>query len=78
VARHRHAWTERHRRRRLKQSGWTAKVVFVTILYGREFVQESLALGDVSFVVKDFVVADLPPGFAASSPDTFVSPTVVR
>ena len=46
---------------RLKESGSTAKVVFVTNLHDREFVQESLALGDVGFVVKDRLVADLLP-----------------
>jgi DNA-binding NarL/FixJ family response regulator len=46
---------------RLKASGSTAKVVFVTNLHDREFVQESLALGEVGFVVKDRLVADLLP-----------------
>ena len=54
---------------RLKESGSTAKVVFVTNLHDREFVQESLALGEVGFVVKDRLVADLLPGrFAVSWP----------
>jgi DNA-binding NarL/FixJ family response regulator len=46
---------------RLKESGSTAKIVFVTILHDREFVQQSLALGEVGFVVKDRLVADLLP-----------------
>ena len=46
---------------RVKESGSTAKVVFVTNLHDREFVQESLALGEVGFVVKDRLVADLLP-----------------
>ena len=37
-------------------------MVFVTNLHDREFVQESLALGDVGFVVKDRLVADLAAG----------------
>jgi DNA-binding NarL/FixJ family response regulator len=46
---------------RLKATGSTAKVVFVTMLHDREFVQESSALGAVGFVVKDRLVADLMP-----------------
>ena len=46
---------------RLRDSGSTAKVVFVTNLHDREFVQESLALGEIGFVVKDRLVADLLP-----------------
>jgi DNA-binding NarL/FixJ family response regulator len=46
---------------RLKEQGSQAKVVFVTNMRDREFVQESLALGDVGFVAKDRLVADLLP-----------------
>ena len=46
---------------RLKASGSTAKVVFVTMHHDREFVQESAALGVVGFVVKDRLVSDLVP-----------------
>ena len=64
---------------RLKQSGSTAKVVFVTNLHDREFVQESLALGDVGFVVKDSLVADLLPAIrSVLAGHSFVSPTVTR
>ena len=64
---------------RLKESGSTAKVVFVTNLSNREFVQESLALGDVGFVVKDRLVADLLPAIrTVLAGQSFVSPFVAR
>jgi DNA-binding NarL/FixJ family response regulator len=62
---------------RLREHGSTAKVVFVTNMRDREFVQESLALGAVGFVVKDRLVADLLPAIRrvlAGQP--FVSPTL--
>ena len=62
---------------RLKESGSTAKVVFVTNLHDREFVQESLALGNVGFVAKDRLVADLLPAIrTVLAGKTFVSPSV--
>jgi DNA-binding NarL/FixJ family response regulator len=64
---------------RLRESGSTAKIVFVTNLRDREFVQESLALGDVGFVVKDRLVADLLPAIRqVLSGQSFVSPSVAR
>jgi DNA-binding NarL/FixJ family response regulator len=64
---------------RLRERGSRAKVVFVTNMREREFVQESLALGEVGFVVKDRLVADLLPAIrCVLSGDTFVSPTVSR
>ena len=64
---------------RLKEGGSTAKVVFVTNLHDREFVDESLALGDVGFVVKDRLVADLLPAIRkVLAGHAFVSPTIVR
>ena len=45
----------------LMERGSTAKVVFVTNLHDREFAEESLALGNVGFVLKDRLVADLLP-----------------
>ena len=63
----------------LKDRGSTAKVVFVTSMRGREFVQESLALGDVGFVVKDRLVADLFPAIRqVLAGETFVSPSLAR
>jgi DNA-binding NarL/FixJ family response regulator len=63
----------------LKQRGSTAKVVFVTNLHEREFVQESLALGDVGFVAKDRLVADLLPAIrTVLGGHSFVSPSVGR
>ena len=64
---------------RLREHGSNAKVVFVTNLRDREFLQESLALGDIGFVVKDRLVADLLPAIRlVLSGETFVSPTVTR
>jgi len=64
---------------RLKEQGSQAKVVFVTNMRDREFVQESLALGDVGFVAKDRLVADLLPAIRrVLAGHTFVSPTVQR
>ena len=43
----------------------------------REFVQESLALGDVGYVVKDRLVADLLPAIhQVLSGHSFISPTL--
>ena len=62
---------------RLRARGSTAKIVFVTNLREREFVEESLALGDVGFVVKDRLVADLLPAIRrVLAGETFVSPSV--
>lgn len=64
---------------RLKEHGSTAKVVFVTNMRDREFVQESLALGDVGFVAKDRLVADLLPAIRqVLAGQAFVSPSVSR
>ena len=61
----------------LKKRGSTAKVVFVTMHHDAEYVQESLALGTVGFVVKDRLVADLLPAVReVLSGHTFVSPSV--
>ena len=52
---------------------------FVTNMRDREFVQESLALGEVGFVSKDRLVADLLPAIRrVLAGQTFVSPTVQR
>jgi DNA-binding NarL/FixJ family response regulator len=62
---------------RLKERGSTAKIVFVTNMRDREFVQESLAFGQVGFVVKDRLVADLPLAVRrVLAGDTFVSPSI--
>jgi DNA-binding NarL/FixJ family response regulator len=64
---------------RLKSVGSTAKVVFVTNLDTREFVEESLALGEVGFVVKDRLVADLLVAIrTVLAGQSFVSPSIVR
>ena len=60
---------------RLKSRGSTAKVVFVTNMRDREFVDQSIALGHVGFVVKDRLVADLLPAIRqVFAGETFVSP----
>ena len=62
---------------RLKERGSTAKVVFVTNMRDREFVRESLALGDVGFVVKDRLVADLFPAIRqVLGGRAFISPSL--
>jgi DNA-binding NarL/FixJ family response regulator len=62
---------------RVKASGSPAKVVFVTNLHDREFVRESLALGDIGFVVKDRLIAYLLPAIhSVLAGEAFVSPTV--
>jgi DNA-binding NarL/FixJ family response regulator len=64
---------------RLKEHGSKAKVVFVTNMRDREFVKESLALGDVGFVDKDRLVADLLPAIRqVLAGQAFVSPSVSR
>ena len=64
---------------RLKAHGSKAKIVFVTNMRDREFVEESLALGDVGFVDKDRLVADLLPAVRqVLSGQAFVSPSVSR
>lgn len=64
---------------RVKESGSSAKVVFVTNLKNREFVEESLALGEIGFVDKDRLVADLLPAIRnVLAGQSFVSPSVAR
>jgi DNA-binding NarL/FixJ family response regulator len=64
---------------RLKEHGSKAKVVFVTNMRDREFVQKSLTLGAVGFVVKDRLVADLLPAVhQVLSGRAFVSPSAPR
>lgn len=64
---------------RLKEHGSKAKIVFVTNMRDREFVEESLALGDVGFVVKDRLVADLLPAVRqVLAGQAFVSPSISR
>jgi DNA-binding NarL/FixJ family response regulator len=60
----------------LKRRGSTAKVVFVTNMRDREFIQESLTLGQVGFVIKDRLVADLLPAVRdVLAGKSFVSPS---
>jgi DNA-binding NarL/FixJ family response regulator len=64
---------------RVKASGSPVKVVFVTNLHEREFVDGALALGDIGFVVKDRLVADLLPAIrTVLNGQAFVSPSVDR
>jgi len=60
-------------------AGSTARIVFVTNMRDREFVDGSLALGDVGFVVKDRLIADLLPAARhVLSGQAFVSPSISR
>lgn len=62
---------------RLKKGGSTAKIVFVTNMRDRQFVNESLALGEIGFVLKDRLVADLLPATRrVLAGEAFVSPSV--
>jgi DNA-binding NarL/FixJ family response regulator len=64
---------------RLKARGSSARIVFVTNLREREFVEEALALGGVAFVVKDRLVADLLPAIRrVMAGETVVSPSIGR
>ena len=64
---------------RIKANGAPVKVVFVTNLHDREFVDGALALGDIGFVVKDRLVADLLPAIrTVLAGQSFVSPSVTR
>jgi DNA-binding NarL/FixJ family response regulator len=64
---------------RLKERGSQVKIVFVTNLRDPEFVQESMALGEVGFVVKDRLVADLLPAVRrVLAGEAFVSPSISR
>jgi DNA-binding NarL/FixJ family response regulator len=44
---------------RLQERGFTGKIVFVTNMRDREFVERSLDLGAIGFVAKDRLVSDL-------------------
>ena len=60
--------------RQLKDAGSTAKVVFVTNPHDREFVEHSLTLGAIGYVVKDRLFADLLPAIhQVSAGESFVS-----
>jgi DNA-binding NarL/FixJ family response regulator len=64
---------------RLRDLGSTAKVVFVSNLRDREFVEKSLTLGEVGFVAKDRLVADLLPAIrSVLAGQAFVSPSLAR
>jgi DNA-binding NarL/FixJ family response regulator len=61
----------------IKASGSHAKVVFVTNLHDREFVDRSLALGSVGYIVKNRIVADLFPAIReVLAGHSFISPTL--
>ena len=60
---------------RLKERGSTVKVVFVTNLRDRQFVDESLLLGEIGFVAKDRLFADLLPAVQqVLAGQSFISP----
>ena len=61
----------------IKASGSHAKVVFVTNLHDREFVDRSLTLGTVGYIVKNRIVADLFPAIReVLAGHSFISPTL--
>jgi DNA-binding NarL/FixJ family response regulator len=63
----------------LKECGYNGKIVFVTNMRDREFVDGSLALGNVGFVVKDRLISDLLPAIRqVLAGDSFVSPSVAK
>jgi len=62
---------------RLRERGSRARIVFVTNMRGREFVDASRRLGEVGFVVKDRLVPDLLPAIhRVLSGHSFVSSTI--
>jgi DNA-binding NarL/FixJ family response regulator len=62
---------------RLKQSGSTAKIVFLTIHEDPDFVQAALKTGASGYVVKRRMVSDLRPAIReALAGRTFVSSSV--
>jgi DNA-binding NarL/FixJ family response regulator len=61
----------------IKASGSQAKVVFVTNIHDREFVDRSLTLGTVGYIVKNRIVADLFPAIReVLAGHSFISPTL--
>ena len=65
--------------RAVMDAGSTARIVFVTNMRDREFVDGSLALGSVGFVVKDRLIADLlAAAHQVLSGKAFVSPSLGR
>ena len=64
---------------RILKGGSAAKMVFVTNLHDGEFVRESLTFGQIGFVVKDRLVADLMPAIhTVLAGRSFVSPNMIR
>jgi DNA-binding NarL/FixJ family response regulator len=65
--------------RRVQASGAAVKIVFVTTLYEREFVDGALSVGEVGFVLKDRVATDLIPAIrTVLTGRAFVSAPAVR
>ena len=63
----------------LKARGSNARVVFVTNMRDHAFVEESLTLGHVGFVVKDRLLLDLLPAvLQVLDGRAFVSPSLLR
>jgi DNA-binding NarL/FixJ family response regulator len=64
---------------RLKEHGFTGKIVFVTNMRDREFVERSLALGGTGFVAKERLASDLLTAIRrVLDGEGFVSPGVTR
>jgi DNA-binding NarL/FixJ family response regulator len=65
--------------RQIRQSGSTAKVVFLTLPEDSEMVPACLDAGALGFVVKSRLASDLIPAIRlALTNHTFVSPTLPR
>jgi DNA-binding NarL/FixJ family response regulator len=61
--------------RKLRDSGSSSKVVFLTVHEDADFVSAALGAGGLAYVVKSRLSTDLVPGIiAALAGDTFLSP----
>jgi DNA-binding NarL/FixJ family response regulator len=63
--------------RLLKESGTSAKIVFLTVHEDRDFVRDSLAAGALGYVIKPRFQTDLPMAIReAIAGRVFISPTI--
>ena len=63
--------------RLLKESGMSAKIVFLTVHEDRDFVRDSLAAGALGYVIKPRFQTDLPMAICeAIVGRVFISPTI--
>jgi len=65
--------------RRLKSAGTTARIIFLTIHEGKEFVEAAMKLGAAAYVVKSQAAHDLPKAIvAAHQGKTYYPPAAGR